>query len=791
MRTFGYLFMLLIWVNHPQRRCATPLPERTTPNTEPVTELDEQPADQDDMEKSRSKRSWMWNQFFLLEEYTGDDYQYVGKLHSDQDKGDGALKYILSGDGAGELFIINENTGDIQATKRLDREEKPVYVLRAQAVNKKTGIPVEPESEFVIKIHDINDNEPKFTKDIYAATVPEMSEVGTFVVQVTANDADDPTYGNSAKVVYSILQGQPYFSVESETGIIKTALPNMDRENREKYQVVIQAKDMGGQMGGLSGTTTVNITLSDVNDNPPRFPHSTYQFRTLESSPVGSSIGRIKANDADEGINAEIEYHITEGDDSNTFDIITDKNTQEGIVLVKKILDFERKRQFTLKVEAINSYVNPQFIDPFKDIATVKIMVDDADEPPVFNKLAYVLEVREDAKINSIIGTVTAQDPDAARSPVKYSVDRHTDMDRIFNVDSANGSIYTSKSLDRETMLWHNITVIATEMGNPKESSRVPVFIKVLDVNDNAPEFAMLYDISVCENAKAEQLIHTVSAVDKDEASSGLQFSFALAGPLSSSPNFTVKDNRDNTASIFTRRNGYSRHEMNTYVLPVVIADYALPVQSSTGTLTIRVCACDHKGNTQSCSAEALVHPTGLSTGALIAILLCIIILLVTVVLFAALRRQRKKEPLIVSKEDIRDNIVSYNDEGGGEEDTQAFDIGTLRNPEAIEDNKLRRDIVPETLFFPRRTPAARDNTDVRDFINQRLKENDTDPTAPPYDSLATYAYEGNGSVAESLSSLESVTTDGDQDYDYLSDWGPRFKKLADMYGGSDSDKDS
>lgn len=53
----------------------------------------------------------------------------------------------------------------------------------------------------------------------------------------------------------------------------------------------------------------------------------------------------------------------------------------------------------------------------------------------------------------------------------------------------------------------------------------------------------------------------------------------------------------------------------------------------------------------------------------------------------------------------------------------------------------------------------------------------------PPYDSLATYAYEGNGSVAESLSSLESVTTDGDQDYDYLSDWGPRFKKLADMYG--------
>lgn len=162
------------------------------------------------------------------------------------------------------------------------------------------------------------------------------------------------------------------------------------------------------------------------------------------------------------------------------------------------------------------------------------------------------------------------------------------------------------------------------------------------------------------------------------------------------------------------------------------------------------------------------------------------------VVLFAALRRQRKKEPLIVSKEDVRDNVVSYNDEGGGEEDTQAFDIGTLRNPEAIEDSKQRRDIIPETFYPSVRHPAPPvthdTNGDVRDFISQRLQDNDGDPTAPPYDSLATYAYEGNGSVAESLSSLESATTEGEQDYNYLSEWGPRFKKLADLYGADDSE---
>lgn len=183
----------------------------------------------------------------------------------------------------------------------------------------------------------------------------------------------------------------------------------------------------------------------------------------------------------------------------------------------------------------------------------------------------------------------------------------------------------------------------------------------------------------------------------------------------------------------------------------------------------------------------------------------------VIVVLFTAFKRQKKHEPLIISKEDVRDNVVSYNDEGGGEEDTQAFDIGALRHPDAAaaleEQSKQRRDIIPsDTLLYPpHRRPApapvaasslimppagaaARDNGDVRDFINQRVLENDCNPTAPPYDSLATYAYEGAGSVAESLSSLSSASSEAEQDYHYLSDWGPRFRKLADLYGAEDSD---
>ncbi|XP_044863902.1 cadherin-9 isoform X2 [Mauremys mutica] len=714
------------------------------------------------------------------------------KLHTDQDKGDGNLKYILTGDGAGSLFVIDENTGDIHAAKRLDREEKSLYVLRAKAVDRKTGRQVEPESEFIIKIHDINDNEPKFTKDMYTASVPEMSGVGTSVIQVTATDADDANYGNSAKVVYSILQGQPYFSVDPETGIIKTALPDMSRENREQYQVVIQAKDMGGQMGGLSGTTTVNITLTDVNDNPPRFPQSTYQFSSPESASLGTPLGRIKANDLDVGENAATEYSISNGDGSDMFDIITDEDTQEGIITIKKQLDFENRMLYSLRVEAANTHPDPRFfhLGPFKDTALVKVSVEDVDEPPIFSRSSYIIEVDEDAKEGTIIGQVIAQDPDTTKNAIKYSVDRHTDLDRIFNIHSGNGSIFISKPLDREETPWHNITVIATEINNPKQSSQIPVFIRILDINDHAPEFAKYYETFVCENAKAGQLVQTVSAVDKDEPPRGHKFFFELVPEFAVHPNFSVVDNKDNTAGILTRRNGYSRSKMSTYLLPVLIFDNDYPIQSSTGTLTIRVCACDSRGNMQSCNAEALLLSAGLSTGALIAILLCIIILLVLVVLFAALKRQRKKEPLIISKDDVRDNIVTYNDEGGGEEDTQAFDIGTLRNPEAREESKMRRDVIPETIFQIRRTAPLWENIDVQDFIQRRLKENDLDPTAPPYDSLATYAYEGNDSIANSLSSLESLTMDGNQDYDYLSDWGPRFKKLADMYGGDDSDRD-
>ncbi|XP_067331013.1 cadherin-6 isoform X2 [Channa argus] len=457
----------------------------------------------------RVRRGWMWNQFFLQEEYTGSDYQYIGKLQSDQDHGNGLVKYVLSGEGAGTIFVIDENNGDLHATRRLDREEKAFYILKATVVNKRTGQKLEPETEFTVKLHDINDNEPQFSKEVYIGSVPERSDIGTSVIQVTATDADDSMYGNSAKLVYSISQGHPYFSVDPNTGVIRTALGpgDMDREQREHYQVVIEAKDMAGQRGGLTGTTVVNITLTDVNDNPPRFTQSIYQFRVPESSKSGTQVGRIKATDRDIGRNAEMYFTIVSGDGMDMFEISTDKDTQEGVITVSKPLDYEKKPSYTVEIQVQNTQMDPRFMSiGSKDMATVRIGVEDVDEPPLFDKASYVMEVKEDAAVGMAVGSVSAMDPDATRSIVKYSIDRRTDMDRLFNVHPGNGSVFLLKSLDREESAWHNISVIATEFNNPRQSSHVPVYIRLLDINDNAPTFATVYETFVCERSKAGQV---------------------------------------------------------------------------------------------------------------------------------------------------------------------------------------------------------------------------------------------------------------------------------------------
>nr|XP_061790342.1 cadherin-24-like [Nerophis lumbriciformis] len=657
-------------------------------------------------QRLRRKRSWLWNQFFVIEEYRGPEPVLIGRLHTDMDRGDGRTKYTLEGEGVGSVFVIDSNTGNIHVTKSLDREEKDQYRLTATATDRQTGRALEPSSQFIIRVQDINDNPPVFPGEPYIATVPEMANIGTSVIQVTAKDADDPTYGNSAQLVYAITEGQDYFSVDPQTGVLRTAMPNMDRETQEEYVVVLQARDMGGHLGGLSGTTTVTVRLSDVNDNPPHFRRSAWSFSVSELAAPGVEVGRLTATDADVGDNALLEFTIMDAEEAQTFNVSA--REREAIIVLNKLLDYETRNSYSFTVEVANPLVDPRYLKlgPFKDQAMVRVMVLNADEPPRFSQTWYHLDVSENCPPVCSVGRVHAVDPDTGQSSnIRYSIDPQSDPEALFRIASDTGFISTVMELDREQEQWHNITVIATQRDNPNLVSRVVVAIETLDQNDNAPELDRQYTTSVCDSTAPGQVVQVLRAVDRDPGWQDAPVHFSIAPESSSALNLSIKDSGGATASLVLQSPlepapGYSSSLVSLYV-PVVLRDGASGL-ANTATVTVTVCPCLRGGmRTEERSPRtrgrrwerrAVCRPSPSASPSvvftlviLMAALACVTTLLVVCALSLSLRRQKRDAHSSSDDDDIRENIISYDDEGGGEADTAAFDMAALQSMHRIQ----------------------------------------------------------------------------------------------------------
>ncbi|XP_026645847.1 cadherin-19 isoform X2 [Microtus ochrogaster] len=671
----------------------------------------------------RAKRGWVWNQFAVPEEM--DTRQHVGRLISELDNGNRTFQYKLLETGAGS-FSIDERTGDIFAIRKLNREEQSLYILRAQVIDSTTGKAVEPESEFVIRVLDINDNEPKFLDEPYEATVPEMSPEGTFVIKVTANDADDPTTGYYARILYNLVQGQPYFSVEPTTGF--------------------------------------------------------YRFSVLESAPSGTSIGKIMAYDDDIGENAEMEY-IIEEDDSQTFDIITDNETQEGIIILKKKVDFEHQSHYGFRVKVKNCHVDEELASAHVNSSStyIKVQVEDEDEPPVFLLPYYVFGIPEEKPYGSIVGTVSAIDMDRKQSPIRYSLTGS----KLFDIND-NGTIITTNVLDREVSAWFNLSVLATETYNVQQISSIPVYVQVFNINDHAPEFYQYYETYVCENAEFGEIIQTISAIDRDESIEHHHFYFNHSVEDRNNSSFILRDNQDNTAVILTNRMGFSLKDEPVLSMIILISDNGIPSLTSTNTLTIQVCDCGESASTEMCTKRGLLLIMRFKTEVIIAILVCIMVIFGFIFLMLAMKQRRNQILFPKKSEEFGENIFCYDDEGGGEEDSEAFDISELRSSIIMRERKPRKRKSMEIRSLYRQSLLVGPESAVfRQFILEKLEEANTDPCAPPFDSLQTFAFEGTGSSAGSLSSLESIVTDQEDNIDYLNDLGPHFKRLAYMFGSA------
>ncbi|TKS74869.1 Cadherin-24 Precursor [Collichthys lucidus] len=635
------------------------------------------------------------------------------ELHTDMDKGDGRTKYMLEGEGVGSVFVIDSNTGNIHVTKSLDREEKDQYRLIATATDRQTGRALEPSSEFIIRVQDINDNPPVFPNEPYVAMVPEMANIGTSIIQVTARDADDPTYGNSARLVYAITQGQDYFSVDAQTGVLRTAVPNMDRETRDEYLVVLQAKDMGGHLGGLSGTTTITVKLTDVNDNPPHFRRSAWSFSVSELAAPGVEVGRLTATDPDLGENAQLEFTILDAEEAEIFNL-TGKD-QEAVIVLNKLLDYESRNSYTFSVEVSNPIVDARYLrkGPFKDQATVRVMVLNADEPPRFSQARYHLDVSENCPPVCSVGRVYAVDPDTGQSTnIRYSIDPQSDPEALFRIASDTGFISTVMELDREEEQWHNITVIATQRDNPNLVSRVVVAIETLDQNDNAPELDRQYTTSVCDSSAPGQVVQVLRAIDRDQGGQDTSVHFSISPESSSALNLTIRESGGVTASLVLQSAleplpGFSSSLLTLYV-PVVLRDGASGL-TNTGTVTVTICPClrggmqtEDRGRQRDKRWErhmvCLPVPSAstsliFSLVTLLAMLACVTTLLVVCALSLSLRHQKRDSHSPFEEDDVRENIISYDDEGGGEADTAAFDITALQSMHRIQHMHNNRNI--------------------------------------------------------------------------------------------------
>ncbi|CAI9164544.1 unnamed protein product [Rangifer tarandus platyrhynchus] len=772
----------------------------------------------------RAKRRWAPIPCSVPENSLGPFPLFLQQIESDTAQ-NYTIYYSISGPGVDKepqnLFYVERDTGNLFCTRPIDREKYPSFELVAFATTPDGYTPEYPLT-LVIRIEDENDNYPIFTETSYVFKVFENSKIGTTVGQVCATDKDEPDTLHT-RLRYSIIEQFPasptLFSMHPTTGVITTSSSQLDRELIDKYQLKIKVQDMDGQYFGLQTTAACIINIEDVNDNLPAFTRSSY-VASVEENRIDVEILRVAVQDKDliNTANWRANYTILKGNEDGNFKIVTDSETNEGVLCVVKPLNYEEKQQVNLQIGVVNEAPYTGSSRSTMNTATITVNVLNQDEGPECDPQVQTVRIKENVSVGTKNIGYKAYDPETkSSSGIRYM--KSSDPEGWVDVDENSGVITILKRLDREARSGvYNISIIASDKDGRTCNGVLGIILE--DVNDNGPVIPQR-TVIICKPVMSSA---EIVATDPDEPIYGPPFDFSLEGASDSEVLRMWRLTKVNDIS--ARLSYVTDLQFGKYTVPVRVTD-RLGLSLVT---PLDVILCDCVTPNDCTIRSGLRTDTGeviLGKWAILAILLGIALLFcVLFTLVCGATTGAAKKPKVFPDDVTQQNLIVSNTEAPGDDkvySTNGFTThavggsaqgicGTLGSrvktggQETIEMVKGGHQTMEScqetghhhtlerykeggqhTLDSCRGGPIAADNCKytysewcsyTQPLLGEKVRQCDQDNThMQAQDYVLTYNYEGRGSAAGSVGCCsERQEEDGLQFLDHL---GPKFRTLA------------
>ncbi|XP_076729834.1 protocadherin alpha-3 isoform X19 [Maylandia zebra] len=494
------------------------------------------------------------------------------------------------------FFEVNPDNGVLLVRKKIDREEL-CHGSGACMIELKMLVENPLEIHYVaVEITDVNDHSPSFSEKQQTFEVAEQSSPGT---RLELHAARDPDAGINSIRTYS-LSSNDHFDIEisqsDEEKIPFLILKNsLDREKKHKHFLFVTAVD--GGKPPRSGTLNVSITVLDTNDNRPTFIQDTYQIEIFENVSVGTTVANVNATDLDEGTNGELEYSLSKTLARKIYDIF-ELDSVSGEITLKGGLDFEDSEVYKLDVQASDKGT-PPLTSRCRVIVKIK---DVNDNRPEIEVTSLSNTVTEDSKPGKVISLISVTDKDSGvNGKIISRITQGIPFDLKPSYKENTYSVVTSRFLDREVVSHYDITIEATDCGEPPLSSFKILSIQIADVNDNSPQFLQNpLQCYLSENNFAGAPIFSVSASDNDANENAAISYHLLRGGGENDVTAFLNVNSDNGQ--ITALKSFDFETLKTFQFQVVASDSGTP--SLSNNVTVNVFILDQNDN-----APVILYP--------------------------------------------------------------------------------------------------------------------------------------------------------------------------------------